>query len=71
MTGLLNQIASELRQNVRNTGAQNLSSQNVNSIFTDKTCLNWMKDSERADGDEAVGSPIVEWYVFNANYGHK
>ena len=68
MTGLLNQIASELRQNVTGyKGAESFEPSNINAIFTDKT-LKLLEGSERADGDEQLVSGR-EWYVFNANYG--
>ena len=68
MTGLLNQIASELRQNITEyKGTESLEPSNINAIFTDKT-LKLLEGSERADGDEQLVSGR-EWYVFNANYG--
>ena len=68
MTGLLERIASELRQNVTEyRGTESFEPSNINTIFTDKT-LKLDKDSERADGDEQLVSDR-EWYVFNANYG--
>ena len=68
MTGLLNRIASELRQNITEyRGTEKFKPNGVSSIFTDKT-LKLDKDSERADGDEPLVSDR-EWYVFNANYG--
>ena len=68
ITGLLNQIASELRQNMTEyKGTESFKPSNVNSIFTDKT-LKLLEGSERADGDEQLVSDR-EWYVFNANYG--
>ena len=68
MTGLLHQIASELRQNITEyKGTESFEPSNIKSIFTDKT-LKLDKDSERADGDEQLVSDR-EWYVFNANYG--
>ncbi len=70
MTGLLDQIASELRQNrTEYRGTETFEPSNVNSIFTDKT-LKLVEGSERADGDEQlVSDEDREWYVFNANYG--
>ena len=70
MTGLLNQIASELRQNrTEYKGTEKFEPNVVSSIFTEKT-LKLDKDSERADGDEQlVSDEDREWYVFNANYG--
>lgn len=68
MTGLLDQIASELRQNrTEYKGTETFEPSNVNSIFTDKT-LKLVEGNERADGDEQLVSDR-EWYVFNANYG--
>ena len=68
MTGLLNRIASELRQNVTEyKGTETFEPSNINVIFTDKT-LKLVEGSERADGDEPLVSDR-EWYVFNANYG--
>ena len=68
MTGLLDQIASELRQNATEyRGTESFEPSNINAIFTDKT-LKLDKDSERADGDEQLVSDR-KWYVFNANYG--
>ena len=68
MTGLLHQIASELRQNItKYKGTETFEPNGVSSIFTDKT-LKLDKDSERADGDEQLVSDR-KWYVFNANYG--
>ena len=70
MTGLLEQIASELRQNITEyKGTETFEPSNVRSIFTDKT-LKLVEGSERADGDEQlVSDEDREWYVFNANYG--
>ena len=68
MTGLLHQIASELRQNITEyKGTETFKPNGVSSIFTDKT-LKLVEGSERADGDEQLVSDR-EWYVFNANYG--
>ena len=68
MAGLLEQIISELRQNVTEyKGTESFKPSNVSSIFTDKT-LKLVEGSERADGDEQLVSDR-EWYVFNANYG--
>ncbi len=68
MTGLLNQIESELRQDVTEyKGTESFKPSNVNLIFTDKT-LKLVEGSERANGDEQLVSDR-EWYVFNANYG--
>ena len=68
MTGLLEQIESELRQNIiEYKGTESFKPSNIKSIFTDKT-LKLVEGSERADGDEGLVSDR-EWYVFNANYG--
>ena len=68
MTGLLNQIESELRQNrTEYKGTETFEPSNINSIFTDKI-LKLVEGDERADGDEQLVSNR-EWYVFNANYG--
>ena len=68
ITGLLNQIESELRQNVTEyRGTETFKPNGISSIFTDKT-LKLVEGSERADGDEQLVSDR-EWYVFNANYG--
>ena len=68
MTGLLHQIASELRQNITEyKGTETFKPNGVSSIFTDKT-LKLVEGSERADGDEQLVSDR-KWYVFNANYG--
>ena len=68
LTGLLNQIASELRQNVTEyRGTESFKPNGISSIFTDKI-LKLVEGSERAEGDEQLVSDR-EWYVFNANYG--
>ena len=68
MTGLLNRIASQLRQNITEyRGTETFKPNGVSSIFTDKT-LKLVEGSERADGDEQLVSDRG-WYVFNANYG--
>ena len=70
MTGLLDQIAYELRQNATEyKGTESFKPSNIKSIFTDKT-LKLVEGTERADGDEQlVSDEDREWYVFNANYG--
>ncbi len=56
MTGLLNRIESELRQNVTEyRGTESFKPNGVSSIFTDKT-LKLIEGSERADGDEQLVS---------------
>ncbi len=68
MTGLLNRIAAELRQNTTEyKGTVSFVPNGINSIFTDKT-LKLIEGTERADGDESLVSHR-DWYVFNANYG--
>ena len=68
VTGLLNRIASDLRQNITEyRGTESFSPKGMRSIFTDKT-LRLVEGSEKADGDEGLVSDR-EWYVFNANYG--
>ncbi len=68
VTGLLNRIASDLRQNITEyRGTESFLPKGIRSIFTDKT-LRLVEGSERADGDEGLVSDR-EWYVFNANYG--
>jgi len=68
ITGLLNQIESELRQNITEyKGTETFKPNGVSSIFTNKT-LKLLEGSERADGDEQLVSDR-EWYAFNANYG--
>ncbi len=68
VTGLLDRVASELRQNITEyKGTESFKPSNIKSIFTDKT-LKLVEGSERADGDEGLVSDR-EWYVFNANYG--
>lgn len=68
MTGLLDQIESELRKNITEyRGTENFKLNNVSSVFSDKV-LKLLEGSERADGDEQFVSD-KGWYVFNANYG--
>ena len=68
MTGLLNRIAAELRQNTTEyKGTVRFKPNGINSIFTDKI-LKLVEGTERADGDEGLVSHR-DWYVFNANYG--
>ena len=68
VTGLLNRIASDLRQNTTEyVGTESFLPKGIRSIFTDKT-LRLVEGTERADGDEALVTNR-EWYVFNANYG--
>ena len=67
MTGLLHQIASELRQNITEyKGTETFEPNGVSSIFTDKT-LKLVKGSERVTNHEQFVDR--KWYVFNANYG--
>jgi len=68
ITGLLNQIESELRKNISEyKGTENFKLNSVASVFTDKA-LKLLDGSERANGDEQFVSD-KGWYVFNANYG--
>lgn len=68
MTGLLDQIESELRKNITEyRGTENFKLNNVSAVFSDKV-LKLLEGSERADGDEQFVSD-KGWYVFNANYG--
>ena len=68
MTGLLNRIAAELRQNTTEyKGTVRFKPNGISSIFTDKI-LKLVEGTERADGDEGLVSHR-DWYVFNANYG--
>ena len=67
MTGLLNRIASELRQNTKEyKGTERFKPNTIGSVFIDKT-LKLVKDSERVTNHEQFVDR--EWYVFNANYG--
>ena len=68
IAGLLNRIASELRQNTTEyKGTESFAPNGISSIFIDKT-LRLVEGSERADGQEGLVSNR-NWYVFNANYG--
>ena len=68
LTGLLDQIASELRKNVPEyRGTEIFKPNQVNTVFTDKT-LKLVEGTERADGDKQFVNN-KEWYVFDANYG--
>ena len=68
MTGLVNRIAAELRQNTTEyKGTVSFVPNGISSIFTDKI-LKLVEGTERADGDEGLVSHR-DWYVFNANYG--
>ena len=68
VTGLLNRIASDLRQNITEfVGTESFLPKGIRSIFTDKT-LRLIEGTERADGQEGLVSDR-DWYVFNANYG--
>lgn len=67
MTGLLNRIASELRQNTKEyKGTERFKPNTIGSVFIDKT-LKLVKGSERVTNHEQFVDR--EWYVFNANYG--
>ena len=55
MTGLLNRIAAELRQNTTEyKGTESFVPNGISSIFTDKI-LKLVEGTERADGDEQLG----------------
>ena len=67
VTGLLNQIASELRQNItKYKGTETFKPSDVSSVFTDKT-LKLVDGSERVTNHNQFVDR--EWYVFDANYG--
>ncbi len=68
MTGLLDQIESELRKrSAEYRGTETFRQNRVDAVFTDKT-LKLIAGSERSDGDEQFVSDRA-WYVFQANYG--
>jgi type III restriction enzyme len=68
MMGLLDQIESELKKNIKEyKGTKNFRLDRVSSVFSDKV-LKLLEGSERANGDEQFVSD-KGWYVFNANYG--
>jgi len=68
VTGLLDQVESELQKNISEyKGTENFKPNNVSSVFSDKV-LKLVEDSERAVGDEQFVAD-KGWYVFNANYG--
>ena len=55
ITGLLNRIAAELRQNTTEyKGTESFVPNGISSIFTDKT-LRLVEGTERADGQEQFG----------------
>jgi type III restriction enzyme len=68
LIGLLAQIESELRKNIRDyRGTEDFKFNTVSSVFSDKV-LKLIEGSERANGDEQFVAD-KGWYVFNANYG--
>ena len=68
LTGLLEQIKSELRKNITEyRGTENFKLNSVSSIFSDKV-LKLIEGNERANGDKQFVAD-KGWYVFNANYG--
>ena len=68
VTGLLDQIASELRKYITKfRGTEIFKPNQISSVFRDKV-LQLVEGSVRADGDKQFVSNR-EWYVFNANYG--
>ena len=68
VTGLLDQIASELRKYITKfRGTEIFKPNQISSVFRDKV-LQLVEGSVRADGDKQFVFNR-EWYVFNANYG--
>jgi len=68
MSGLLEQIASEMRKSITEyRGTETFEPNEIDSVFTDKT-LKLIEGTEKANGDVQFVSSR-EWYVFNANYG--
>lgn len=68
LTGLLDQIESEIRQSIiEYKGTSKFKPNNINQVFYDKV-LKLSEGSERAEGDEQFVSD-KSWYAFNANYG--
>jgi type III restriction enzyme len=68
MTGLLDQIESEMQKHkTEYKGTEKFNLNSVSSIFSDKV-LKLIEGSERAEGDERFVSD-KDWYAFNANYG--
>ena len=68
LTGLLGEIESELRKNIKDyKGTENFKLHQLSRVFSDKV-LKLIEGSERADGDEQFVAD-KGWYVFNANYG--
>ena len=67
MMGMLNRVASELRQNTKEyKGTERFKPNGIGSVFADKT-LKLVKGSDRLANHEQFVDR--EWYVFNANYG--
>ena len=67
VTGLLDHVASELRQNTKEyKGTERFKPNGISSVFTDKT-LKLVKGSERITNHKQFVDR--KWYVFNANYG--
>jgi len=68
ISGLLNQIETEVRKNITEyQGTEKFRPGDISHIFHDKE-LKRLQGSERANGDEQFVSD-KGWYVFNANYG--
>ncbi len=68
MSGLLNQIETEMRKNITQyQGTEKFQPGDISYIFHDKE-IKLLQGSERADGDEQFVNN-KGWYVFSANYG--
>jgi type III restriction enzyme len=65
--GLLQAIELEIKSNLTEFEGSDYIKDYVHKVFQDKE-IKVYKDSERADGQEALVSN-VSWYVYNANYG--
>jgi type III restriction enzyme len=65
--GLLQAIEMEIKSNLTEFEGSDYIKDYVHKVFKDKE-IKVYKDSERADGQEALVSD-VNWYVYNANYG--
>lgn len=65
--GMLQSIESEIKANLTEFEGSDYINEYVHKVFKDKE-IKVYKDSERADGQEALVSN-EPWYVYNANYG--
>lgn len=65
--GLLQSIEIEIKSNLTEFEGSEYINEYVHKVFEDKE-IKVYKDSERADGQEAVVAS-EPWYVYNANYG--